>query len=85
MTKAVKHPHDITLKITKGVTGVYVGQVVEIPGIIVQAETQEQLIEEFKKSLDLYFTAFPEEHDKIFHADGAQVEYQKIPVSIPNS
>lgn len=76
------HNHDITLKIVKGVTGVYVAQVGEIPGIIVQAETKEKLVNELKKSLALYFEAFPAEHDKIFHAGESAVEYQRLEVPI---
>lgn len=77
-SKKEGHTHSLTLKITKGVTGVHIAQVMEIPGIIVQAESKAKLENELKKSLDLYFEAFPAEHDKIFH----DAEYQRLEVPI---
>jgi len=61
------HAHTVTVKVIKGVTGVYVGQVEEIPGIVVQAETKEKLADELKKSMALYFKAFPQEYDSMNH------------------
>lgn len=49
------------LKVVKGVTDVWVGQITEIPGIIVQAETMDGLIKEAIDSLTLYIKTFPNE------------------------
>jgi predicted RNase H-like HicB family nuclease len=69
----------VTLKITKGVTGVFIGQIPQIPGIIVQADDTEQLKEEAEKSLEIYFEAFPELHEQIVEAE--QVDYINIPLT----
>jgi len=62
----------LTLKVVKGRDlNVYVGQVEEIPGIVVQAKTKEQLISEAAESLSLYVETFPAE---VFSVVEAKIE-----------
>ena len=58
--------HHLHLYVTKGVTGVWVGHVKEIPSIIVQASTEKGLDKEADKSLTWYWHFYPQEHDKLF-------------------
>lgn len=88
-----KRPHDITIYVVKGVTGVLVGHVKEIPGVIVQADTEEHLQDECTTSLDLLVTEFPEIHDKLWpnhvSAKGLaglikqSLQYRTIEVTVP--
>jgi predicted RNase H-like HicB family nuclease len=72
--------HHLTLEISKGAYGdVYIAQVKEIPGLIVQADSKDKLEDEIMKSYNVYIKAFPEEHDKIFHKKQS-VEYLQIKV-----
>jgi predicted RNase H-like HicB family nuclease len=80
--KENKDEQFITLKVTKGATGVYVGQVQEVPAIIVQAETKEKLIDEAMTSLNVYAEEFPEKYQKIFSVEPT-VEYKKVPIRLP--
>ena len=58
--------HDLTLYVTKGVTGVYVGHLKEMPEILVQADSEEKLAYEAKESASFYWKNFPEVHDKLY-------------------
>lgn len=58
--------HQLTLYVTKGVTGAYVGHLKEIPAIIIQSETENGLELEANISVNLYWKEFPEDHDKLF-------------------
>ena len=86
--------HDLTMYVTKGITGVFVGHVKEIPEVIVQADTEDALDEEATASLDLLITNFPEIHDKLWpHHVSAKgfagvmkqkMEYRKIELTVPS-
>jgi predicted RNase H-like HicB family nuclease len=88
-----KEPHDISIYIIKGVTGAYVGHVKEIPGVIIQADTEEHLDDECTTSLDFLVSEFPEIHDKLWpnhvSAKGLaglikqSMQYRKIEVTVP--
>ncbi len=71
--------NQVTLEIKKGVTGVYVGQIKEIPGIIVQSKTVEGLEAEAKDSLDFYFETYPAEYDKLFETERI-IQYRTMQV-----
>jgi predicted RNase H-like HicB family nuclease len=73
-----------TLKVIKGVTGMYVGQVQEIPGIIVQAETKDKLIHEARVSLKVYSEEFREKYLKTFNR-GQAIEYERVPITLTAS
>jgi predicted RNase H-like HicB family nuclease len=81
--KEQQHFHEITLEVSQGASGdgMYIAQVKEIPGIIVQADSKDKLHDEVLKSFDVYFEAFPEEHDKIFHKKQS-IEYLKMKVPV---
>ena len=54
-------PPPLTLKVVKGAQpGVWIGQVQEIPGIIVQSDSKEGVVKEAADSLFLYVKAYPE-------------------------
>jgi predicted RNase H-like HicB family nuclease len=46
-------------------TGEYIGQCVELPGVIFHAPTEEGLQVKLNEALEAYYEAFPEEHDKL--------------------
>jgi predicted RNase H-like HicB family nuclease len=89
-----KEVHDLTLYIIKGVTGAYIGHCKEVPAIIVQANTVEELDDEATTSIDLLVTNFPEVHDKLWpHHISAKgyagvmkqkMEYRKIELTVPS-
>jgi hypothetical protein len=62
---ADNHEHHLQYHCHKGVTGEYIGQLVEIPEVIVHAPTKERIKPLLLKALDAYFDAFPTEHDRI--------------------
>jgi predicted RNase H-like HicB family nuclease len=76
------HHHHLNLEITKGVSQVYIGQVVQIPSIMVQAETKEKLMEEAKEAVMGYFKAFPEAHDEVFGEEEPRLQYEKFVVAV---
>ena len=59
------HEHHLQYHSHKGVTGEYIGQLVEIPEVIVHAPTKEGIKELISEALNVYLIAFPTEHDKI--------------------
>jgi predicted RNase H-like HicB family nuclease len=59
------HEHHLTYHCHQGVTGEYIGQVVEYPDVIVHASTKEKLKEEILDALNAYLEAFPEQHEKL--------------------
>jgi predicted RNase H-like HicB family nuclease len=75
------HKHDLNLKIEKWSSGMYTAQVVEIPSIIVQAESKDKLLNEVKTAFEGYLKAFPEEHDKLFHSQ-EDIEYEHLNITV---
>lgn len=75
------HKHDLNLKIEKWSSGTYTAQVVEVPSIIVQAETKAQLIDEVKVAFEGYIKAFPDEHNKLFHSQ-EHIEYEHLNITV---
>ena len=87
--------HNLTLYVTKGVTGVLVGHVKEIPEIIVQANTEDELEKETSLSVNVYWNNFPLMHDKLFpkHVSATllakgnyfkeHLQYRKIELTVP--
>ena len=78
MTK-MPHEHHMAYHCHKGVTGEYIGQMVEIPEIIVHASSKEKLKEEIIDAMNAYFDAFPDQHDNIFKNN--KVEIEKITIN----
>ena len=64
------HEHHMTYHCHKGLTGEYIGQMVEIPEIIVHASSKEKLGQEIYDAMNAYFDAFPDQHEKIFENNG---------------
>jgi len=58
--------HQLTLYVTKGPTGAIVGHLKEVPEVIVQAETEDKLEDEATISVNLFWSQYPEEHNKLF-------------------
>ena len=78
MTK-MPHEHHLSYHCHKGVTGEYIGQMVEIPEIIVHAITKEELKGEITDAMNAYFDAFPDQHEKIFKNNNT-TEIEKITI-----
>ena len=80
------HEHHLIIEVQKGVNNIFIGQLREIPSIIVQAKTKQQLVKKIEEAFDAYFDAFPEEHDKNFPSQAtpknAIAEPERIPLSI---
>ena len=75
----------LNCKITKGeVTGVYIGQIEEFPGITAYGKTEDELVTNINESIDAYFDAFPEEikvYEKIAKTEsGKEVKKMKVEV-----
>jgi len=88
-------PHNLSIYISSGPTGVFVGHIKQFPGIIVQAETKDKLAEEALNSIDFLWKNCPETHDKVFpsHISAKEVirqglgfrkQLQAIEVAVPN-
>jgi predicted RNase H-like HicB family nuclease len=80
----VDHPHEhhLTCHVHKGkVTGIYIGKLKEIPGIIAYANTKEELHKKINEAMTAYFQAFPKQHDIIFK-DKTEESVEQIPVTI---
>lgn len=84
--------HHFSLYVTKGVTGVLVGHVKELPEIIVQAETEDKIASEVNESVLFYWKHYPDSHDKMFpkHVSaktekqfGKKLQLKMIEVSAP--
>ena len=52
--------------VVKGTSGKLIGHIKEVPEIIVQADSGEELDQEATKSVSLFFQQYPEVHDKLF-------------------
>lgn len=72
--------HKFFVEVTKGATGMYVGQVVQIPNIMVQAATKAQLFDEAKTAIVGYLQAFPEAHEEI--ASRPLLEYEPLQIEV---
>lgn len=59
------HEHHLQYHSHKGVAGEHIGQLVEIPEVIVHAPTKESVKELLLETLNVYLKAFPTEHEKI--------------------
>ena len=59
------HEHHLQYHCHKSITDEYIGQFVEIPGVIVHAPTKEGIKTLLVEALDAYFDAFPTEHERI--------------------
>ena len=58
--------YKLTLNITNGYEeGVYIGQIAEFPSVTIQANGEEELLNEANIALKGYFKAFPEEKAKL--------------------
>ncbi|MGB7952573.1 MAG: hypothetical protein WCF23_01225 [Candidatus Nitrosopolaris sp.] len=62
---ACNHEHHLQYHSHKGVTGEYIGQLVDIPEVIVHAPTKEGIKILLLEALEVYFDAFPTEHARI--------------------
>ena len=60
-----QHEHHLNYHCHQGVTGEYIGQVVEYPEVIVHAPTKEKLKEEILEALKAYLEAFRDQHQKL--------------------
>jgi predicted RNase H-like HicB family nuclease len=65
MTHHTPHDHHLNYHCHQGVTGEYIGQVVDYPEVIAHAPTKEKLKEEIRDALKAYFQAFPDQHQKL--------------------
>jgi predicted RNase H-like HicB family nuclease len=54
-----------TIDVWEGYTKVFVAQMKELPGIIVQSKTLHGTLKEMGDALDAYLNAFPEERKKL--------------------
>lgn len=70
--------HELTLYVTKGVTGKYVGHIKEVPEVIVQADSEKELEDEATKSVNLLWVEYPEMHDKIFPKHSPAIKGQEV-------
>lgn len=57
----------------------YLAKGVEVPSIILEYPTMEQLKEKIPIAVDCYFKSFPETHDEIFNK---QIQIEQVPVTI---
>jgi predicted RNase H-like HicB family nuclease len=64
------HEHRLQYHCHKGATGEYIGQFVELPGVIVHAPTKEAIKTRLMEALEAYFDAFPAEHERISRESG---------------
>jgi predicted RNase H-like HicB family nuclease len=81
MTDASKpQEHKFLLEVTQGATGMYVGQVVQIPEIMVQADTKAELFDEAKIAIQGYLKAFPETHKEL--ENRPLLEYQPLEIIV---
>ena len=91
-TKQTAGGKPLRLKMEKGdMKGYLIGQVMEIPGIIVQAKTEAQLLKEAAKSLAMYAEQFPRDIFEIVPSepemagiDRARQEVERQIVSLPH-
>lgn len=61
------HPdHHLKFNVKETSKG-YLAQGVEIPAIIIESPTEDDLKTKLTIALDCYFKSFPEEHDKLFN------------------
>ena|SRR5687767_1873781 len=73
------HQHPFTLNIEKGMNDkILIGQIAEIPNIIVQGENKTELKKIALTAIKGYFQAFPDKHDKIFHRQKGKIEREEI-------
>jgi hypothetical protein len=80
-SKKQQHRHNLTLNIEKGLDeSIIIGQIAEIPSIIVQAVNKTELHKAAITAVKGYLKAFPDEHDKIFH--GKNIQKDKIMLKI---
>ena len=66
-------PHKLSFKMQQTSVG-YLGQGVEIPAIIVESKSKQQLKDDLDVAIQCYFKSFPEEHDKIFGKESIEIE-----------
>ena len=73
------HEHPLTLNIEKGMNDkILIGQIAEIPSIVIQGENKAELKKIALTAVKGYFQAFPDEHEKIFHPRQVKMEREKI-------
>jgi hypothetical protein len=83
MSEGQKHAHHLNCYIDRGKqTGIYIGKLKEIPGIVVYSKNKDEIIEKIHEAVSAYFDAFPKQHDIIFKEPDMDECVQKIPVEI---
>jgi predicted RNase H-like HicB family nuclease len=79
----VQHEHRLQYHCHRGATGEYIGQMVELPGVIAHAETREKLKKAILDATIAYLQAFPEEDSKLTKHALKSKEIEQITVRIP--
>ena len=65
---------DLKYLYKEGYSGILVGQCIELPSLIVQGKTYEELNEKMQKVLSFYFEKYPKEKERILAKYGKIVD-----------
>ena len=71
-----------TFLVTKGIDGYYIGSVPELPGVLTQAKTIEELFPRIKEAIEVYLDAIEEE--KLDFEDIKFIGINQVEVEVAN-
>jgi predicted RNase H-like HicB family nuclease len=79
-----QHEHRLQYHCHKGATGEYIGQLVDLPGVIAHANTREKLKREITDATLAYLQAFPEDDAKLTkHLAKTKKLIEQVTVRVP--